>query len=84
VLNKKQLIFFLIVYLAIGAFMWQAIGLQMSMVILGLFGACFFFFAILPRLLGDKGRRCSCEDHTGYSYDYSYRYGAKYPTDHHR
>ncbi len=83
-LNRKQLIFFLIVYLAIGAFMWQAIGFAGTLIFFIAIAGCFFFFAILPLLLGDKGRRCGCEEHCGYSYDYSYRYGAKYPTDHHR
>lgn len=83
-MNKKQIIFFIFLYLAVGAFMYHAIGFQGALIFFILFAACFFFFAILPRLLGDKGRRCSCEDHVGYSYDYSYRYGAKYPNDHHR
>lgn len=83
-LNKKQIIFFVFVYLALGAFMCHAIGVPGALLFFIFFGACFFFFGILPRMLGDKGRRCGCEDHCGYSYDYSYRYGAKYHTDHHR
>ena len=83
-MNKKQIIFFCLVYFSLAGFMCHAVGFQYTFIFFGFFAACFFFFGILPRLLGDKGRRCGSEEHCGYSYDYSYRYGAKYPTDHHR
>ncbi len=83
-MNRKQITFFCVVYFALAVFMGNAVGYQCTLIFFGFFAACFFFFGILPFLLGDKGKRVSDEEDSGYSYNYSYKYGAKFPTDHHR
>jgi energy-coupling factor transporter transmembrane protein EcfT len=77
-MSKFNFWFFVIVYIAVAAFMVAYAGWQTALFIIGFLSLLVFLFAVLPWVL-EGGNPPPNTGNRGYHYSFDYKFGAKHP-----
>jgi hypothetical protein len=71
--RKRQIIFFVCLYIMLAIFIGKVAGKGFAMFFFAFFGILLFLMRVLPRLLGDRGRHCCCDHEPNVFMDATYK-----------